>query len=278
MVSSKEIKERLQAKREGSYKGYLLCEKCGGYYELEDYESPEDFSECTCGGKLKYIKNMDELKPPTPEPVVKEDKAGVISQQTNERTDSQGSNIIPIFCTECGAENRPDSVFCFKCGKRFDDMAIGHKRQRAIRIEKYLCPICGAENRPDSVFCFKCGKRFYPQTSYAYEPPKKETSRTLELVLGILGGIFGFLGALFAIFFGSFAGAFEVAGASDIIFYGVVAIFVSITGIVGAVIVYSGSGLMKHNVRWGSIIMIVSGVIGFNVFSWPTYLVDFYWF
>lgn len=33
---------------------YLICEKCGGYYELQSGESPEDFQECECGGKLKY--------------------------------------------------------------------------------------------------------------------------------------------------------------------------------------------------------------------------------
>jgi len=32
-----------------------------------------------------------------------------------------------------------------------------------------------------------------------------ETSRTIELVLGIVGGIFGLLGGTFAVLFGSFA-------------------------------------------------------------------------
>ena len=34
--------------------GYLICEKCGGYYELQPGESPEDYDQCQCGGKLKY--------------------------------------------------------------------------------------------------------------------------------------------------------------------------------------------------------------------------------
>ena len=34
--------------------GYLICDKCGGYYELLPGESPEDYEECECGGKLKY--------------------------------------------------------------------------------------------------------------------------------------------------------------------------------------------------------------------------------
>ena len=39
--------------------GYLVCEKCGGYYKLQPGESPEDFdNECECGGKLKYYTNF----------------------------------------------------------------------------------------------------------------------------------------------------------------------------------------------------------------------------
>lgn len=34
--------------------GYLICEKCEGYYELQPGESPEDYDQCQCGGKLKY--------------------------------------------------------------------------------------------------------------------------------------------------------------------------------------------------------------------------------
>lgn len=33
--------------------GYLVCEKCGGYYEFQKGEFPEDFESCQCGGKLK---------------------------------------------------------------------------------------------------------------------------------------------------------------------------------------------------------------------------------
>ena len=35
--------------------GYLECENCGGYYELQPGESPKDFEKCKCGGKLKYM-------------------------------------------------------------------------------------------------------------------------------------------------------------------------------------------------------------------------------
>lgn len=37
---------------------FLVCDKCGGYYELQKGESPEDFSvECDCGGHLE-VKNQ----------------------------------------------------------------------------------------------------------------------------------------------------------------------------------------------------------------------------
>jgi hypothetical protein len=39
--------------------GYLECEKCGGYYELQPGESSKDFEKCQCGGDLKYNKQTD---------------------------------------------------------------------------------------------------------------------------------------------------------------------------------------------------------------------------
>jgi heat shock protein HtpX len=35
--------------------GYLVCDKCNRYYELQPSESPDDFTDkCECGGKLEY--------------------------------------------------------------------------------------------------------------------------------------------------------------------------------------------------------------------------------
>ncbi|MCE7699607.1 MAG: hypothetical protein K8E24_012630, partial [Methanobacterium paludis] len=33
---------------------FLVCERCGGYYKLKEWESPEDFESCQCGGDLHY--------------------------------------------------------------------------------------------------------------------------------------------------------------------------------------------------------------------------------
>ncbi|MCZ3372152.1 MULTISPECIES: hypothetical protein [Methanobacterium] len=53
MVSNKEISQRLRAKTEGMALSYLVCDTCGGYYELQPGESPESFDlECECGGQL----------------------------------------------------------------------------------------------------------------------------------------------------------------------------------------------------------------------------------
>ena len=38
--------------------GYLVCNRCGSYYELNEEEFPEDYdNECDCGGKLEYKKS-----------------------------------------------------------------------------------------------------------------------------------------------------------------------------------------------------------------------------
>lgn len=40
-------------------KDILECGKCGGYYELMDGESLEDFEMCSCGGELKQVHKFD---------------------------------------------------------------------------------------------------------------------------------------------------------------------------------------------------------------------------
>jgi hypothetical protein len=40
---------------------YLICDKCGSYYELQPGESPDDFDlTCDCGGELKYYYSFDD--------------------------------------------------------------------------------------------------------------------------------------------------------------------------------------------------------------------------
>ncbi len=69
--------------------GYLRCEKCGGYYELQEGESPEDFEECECGGKLIPVDSIPKESSKKPK---------------------------EIFCSNCETGNPDNAVFCQECG------------------------------------------------------------------------------------------------------------------------------------------------------------------
>ncbi|MCE5214246.1 MAG: MFS transporter, partial [Methanobacterium sp.] len=44
--------------------GYLICSKCKGYYKLVPDERVKDFTnQCECGGKLRYVENLDIIDP-----------------------------------------------------------------------------------------------------------------------------------------------------------------------------------------------------------------------
>jgi ribosomal protein L40E len=100
------------------------------------------------------------------------------------------------------------------------------------------CEKCGTENVNDATFCKKCGVS-------DKNIKLKKTSRTPELVLGIIGGIFGLIGGVFALMFSAFAPSIGGLGIS--------AVLASIVGIVGAVYVI-------NNARWGGIILILSAL------------------
>jgi len=45
--------------------GFLICDQCGGYYQLKSCEGPDDFSDkCDCGGHLKHLQKF-------PQPVMR---------------------------------------------------------------------------------------------------------------------------------------------------------------------------------------------------------------
>ncbi len=53
---------------------YLVCEKCGGYYELKSGESSKEFEKCNCGGKLKVVDSIEYLKRDSDKKSKKENK------------------------------------------------------------------------------------------------------------------------------------------------------------------------------------------------------------
>lgn len=72
--------------------GFLICDKCKGYYELQPGESPEDFDlTCECGGSIRYADNVD-----------------FVGSDWNE---------VPIttICPKCGTTNPEGSSFCSTC-------------------------------------------------------------------------------------------------------------------------------------------------------------------
>ena len=71
--------------------GYVVCEKCGGYYELEEGESLDNFNGCQCGGNLSYTEKISE----EPEKIDKP----------------------KLICSNCMKENE-SGIFCSSCGGR----------------------------------------------------------------------------------------------------------------------------------------------------------------
>jgi hypothetical protein len=100
------------------------------------------------------------------------------------------------------------------------------------------CQKCGTENNDSVNVCKNCG-----EVTNTIE--LKKTSRTVELILGIIGGIFGLLGGVFALMFSAFAPSVGGLGTS--------AVLASIVGIVAAAYV-------MQNAKWGGIILIISAV------------------
>ena len=42
---------------------YLICDRCNGYYELQEGESEDDFQGCDCGGNLFYTDHIENIQP-----------------------------------------------------------------------------------------------------------------------------------------------------------------------------------------------------------------------
>lgn len=53
--------ELIEIQEESTNYGYLVCSECKGYYELKEGESPEDFYECECGGRLEFYWYKEEF-------------------------------------------------------------------------------------------------------------------------------------------------------------------------------------------------------------------------
>ncbi|KXZ18401.1 hypothetical protein AXI59_16375 [Bacillus nakamurai] len=79
--------------------------------------------------------------------------------------------------------------------------------------------------------------------------------RTTEFVLGLLGGIFGFIGAIMALIVGGLDASLNSSGTSEIIGLGWGAVFLSILGIVASVVV-------RKKPKLGGVLLLISGIGG----------------
>lgn len=95
--------------------GYLVCEKCQGYYKLKKGEAIDNFEGCQCGGNFKYVGNFDELK---------------------SFIDNQSEIDDKSICPNCGNENQEDEKFCTSCGKPLNIKHISEKPKKKISVTK----------------------------------------------------------------------------------------------------------------------------------------------
>jgi len=114
MVSSKEINRRFKAKI-GVNKRFLVCEECGGYYELEKGESINDFESCQCGGKLKQVVRKLQIEEQNTSKDEIIEKPNKIMQNRN------ALEKVEKFCVNCGSEIQKNAKYCQNCGFNLQD-------------------------------------------------------------------------------------------------------------------------------------------------------------
>lgn len=80
-------------------------------------------------------------------------------------------------------------------------------------------------------------------------------NRTAEFVLGLIGGLFGFIGAILALFIGGVDAALSDSGTSSVIGLGWSAFIFSILAIIGSVVV-------RSKAKVGGIILLIAAIGG----------------
>jgi zinc-ribbon domain len=172
MVSTNEIKKRLEARK--SKQGFLICDSCGGFYELQEGESPGDFETCQCGGKLKYGLYSDSAK---------EDDLDYQKLGNLQKKDAPMSNEILEKIGKSQVKSDMQSSEAIKIAdeelemKKIDDFMsktelIIVQNNRIIELleilTKYnikegsligICPTCGTKITDKAQYCQECGTK-----------------------------------------------------------------------------------------------------------------------
>jgi len=81
--------------------GYLVCNKCGRYYQLQNGETPGDFTEeCECGGKLRYVESLNNADPNQENKENKINKKGLLKVW---KSQSDGIKVLGICLVSIAA-------------------------------------------------------------------------------------------------------------------------------------------------------------------------------
>ena len=146
--------------------GYLICEKCGGYYELQEGEHQEDFESCECGGHIKYVKNIKNLNK----------------------------------CLNCGTKYKDGVVFCKECGTPLTqsmNMKSNSSKTKKSSINKNnnQCPECGTKNPKSALFCQDCGVKIREKTLkeqfFGWWNKQNKNKQAIIVISVIFLGFFG---------------------------------------------------------------------------------------
>jgi hypothetical protein len=99
--------------------GYLICDKCGSYYELQKGESIDDFVGCECSGKYRYAESIDGLN-------------------FNTNSNDVKNENSTLFCSNCGSKNLNSSIFCKKCGEKLNKNNFKTKNPQNLKNEPLI--------------------------------------------------------------------------------------------------------------------------------------------
>lgn len=141
---------------------YLVCKKCGGYYQLQGEETPDDFHDkCQCGGDLEYMESLGDdsaidleslgedssidLELPDETPIYDDD--GLLAALKNNKRFSSNlfrisliMGVIVILIISMGlitAKNDSYGVFNFNVYEKYSDEEINTFLESAFSPDDY---------------------------------------------------------------------------------------------------------------------------------------------